>query len=481
MTEATDITLGGTAARKLGHTVDNQNVERIFQDSGILQKQTTAWDGQTEPTSTQISVTYNHLPPDYWAVPSKTRPQGSAYTTYYREDLAEGYQTGVTPDGAPSDDAYDYPTAKGPVYHLAAIREGGIPADLTGRVRDSRLARTEAHYGASEQVGDWDRPFPLKSKRASAILKDIQTGGRHVNVPSPGTRTEYYTASKDIAWSQELRRYWTNADAVTALDRGALFTEPTVYRPGRRTEYWNHPVNAPALAADGRQFTRSGDTVTVDLPLGGDSDRRHLLKSEDFGANYSYTLSQDGEEITKSRDGAAEFPRNTALAAWTVPADTGTYTLRAHADRLTWDGQPMWGPGTEFDGVWTFRSGPVAEDATAALPLTSVRFRPQVDEWSRAEHNRLLAVPFELQRTGDQRRGPLRALTVEASFDGGTTWKKVPVVKNRALIQHPDLATLPAEHIDRNGHGYVSLRVKGSDGASTFEVTMKKAYKLKKS
>ena len=40
---------------------------------------------------------------------------------------------------------------------------------------------------------------------------------------------------------------------------------------------------------------------------------------------------------------------------------------------------------------------------------------------------------------------------------------------------------MPAEHLDRNGHGYVSLRVKGADWASTFELTVKKAYKLKKS
>ncbi|WP_159063245.1 hypothetical protein [Streptomyces scabiei] len=55
------------------------------------------------------------------------------------------------------------------------------------------------------------------------------------------------------------------------------------------------------------------------------------------------------------------------------------------------------------------------------------------------------------------------------------------MVKNRALVPHPALATLPAAHLDRNGHGHVSLRVKGSDRESTFEVTVKKACELKKS
>ncbi|MFJ2214216.1 S8 family peptidase [Streptomyces sp. NPDC101062] len=473
--EPTDITLGGTAARKLGNTVDAEKAERIYQASGILQRQTRIPNGQTGPTSTQISVEYSHLPPDYWAVPSTTRPDGSTYTTYYREDLAEGYRVGDIPDGAPGD-GYDYPTATGPVYYLANIREGGIPSDLTGRVGDSALARTEARYGASEQAGRYDRPFPLKSKLATATLKGIALDGRRVNVPSPGTRTEYYSASKDITWSQELRWSWQNADSVDPLRARALFTEPEAFRPGRRVEHWNHPVGAPALAADGRQLVRSGDTVTVDLPLGGDSEARHLFTSDDVYATYDYTLSRDGRAIAKSRDGAKEFPRNTALAAWTVPADTGTYTLKARADRSQWNGL-----STGVEAAWTFRSGPATNGEQAALPLSSVRFEPPVDEWSRAGDHQVLAVPFEVRRTGDQPRGTLRGLTVEASFDDGTTWERVPVVKNRALITHPALSALPAEHIDRNGHGYVSLRAKGSDRASSFEVTVKKAYKIRKS
>jgi len=313
-----------------------------------------------------------------------------------------------------------------------------------------------------------------KSKLAAATLKGIDGGFRRVNVPSPGTRTEYYTADKDIAWSQELRWSWQNADPVDPLQAQGLFTEPEAFRPGPRTERWNHPVGAPALAADGRQLIRDGDTVTVDLPMCGDADRRHLCKSDDVYADYDYTLSRDGAKIARSRDGAAEFPRNTALAAWNVPAGSGTYTLTARADRSQWNGL-----STGVEGTWTFRSGPVSEPA--ALPLTSVRFKPPVDTWSRAGDDQVLAVPFEVQRTGDQPRGKLRGLTVEASFDGGTTWARVPVVKNRALITHPALTALPVEHLDRNGHGYVSLRARGADRVSSFEVTVKKAYKIKKS
>ncbi|MFM9694328.1 S8 family peptidase [Streptomyces europaeiscabiei] len=473
---ARELTLGGTAARRLAHTVDDDKVENIHRQVGVAQKQRRAPAGAESPLAVHTDVQFKHLAPDYWAVPSTTRAKAAQYTAYFREDLAEGYEFGKVPDGAPDDGGYSYPTATGPVYYLAALREGGIPAHFTGRVRDSELARTEAHYGASEQAGDFDRSFPLRSKLATATLKGIPVAGRRVNVPSPSTRTEFFTASRDVAWSQELRWSWQNADTLDALQHRALFTEPQVFRPGPRTEYWNRPVGAPALAADGRQFTRAGDTVTVDLPLGGDSDRRHLFTSDDLYATYSYSLSRDGERIAKSRDGAEEFPRNTALAAWKVPADTGTYTLRAHADRSQWNNV-----STEVEGVWTFRSGPTAEGAPAALPLTGVRFAPPVDEWSRAADDRVFAVPFTVQRTGDRARGKLRALTVEASFDDGTTWKRVRVVKNRALVPHPALATLPAAHLDRNGHGHVSLRVKGSDRSSTFEVTVRKAYKLKKS
>ncbi|SPF04133.1 S8 family serine peptidase [Streptomyces sp. MA5143a] len=474
--KATELTLGGTAARGLAHKVDDREAENIYRQVGVAQRQAKAPAGERGPLSLHTDVQFRHRAPDYWAVPSRTRAKGNRYTAYFREDLAEGYVYGKAPDGAPGEGEYSYPTATGPVYYLAAFREGRIPADLTGRVRDSRLARTEARYHAAERTGDFDEPFPLKSKLATATVKGVPVGGRRVNVPSPGTRTEFFTASKDIAWAQELRWSWQNADSFDPLEHRALLTRPQVFRPGARTEHWNRPAGAPALASDGRRLTRTGDTVTVDLPLGGDSDPRHLFTSDDLYATYSYTLSRGGEQLVKSRDGAEEFPRNTALAAWDVPADTGTYTLRAHADRTRWNAV-----STEVDGVWTFRSGRTAEGATAALPLTGVRFAPPVDTWSRLADGRTVAVPFTLQRTGDQARGRVRALTVEASFDGGATWRRAPVVKDRALIAHPSLAALPAEHLDRNGHGSVSLRVKGADRASTFAITVKNAYKLKKS
>lgn len=473
--KATELTLGGTAARRLAHTVDNDKAENVYRQVGVAQRQKRTPAGADSPLGAHTEVSFKHLAPVYWSVPSTTRAQGDQYTAYFREDLAEGYEYGKIPDGAPGD-GYSYPTATGPVYYLASLHEGRIPAEFTGRVRDSELARTEAHYGASEQVGGFDRPFPLKAKLATATLKGIPVAGRPLNVPSPSTRVEYFTASRDVAWSQELRWSWQNGDNLDPLPHRALYTHARSFRPGARTEYWNHPVGAPALDPDGSQFTRAGDTVTVDLPLGGDSDQRHLFTSDDLTATYDYTLSRDGERLPKSRDGATEFPRNTALAAWKVPADTGTYTLRARAHRGQWNNL-----STEAEGVWTFRSGPTAEDGTAALPLTSVRFKPPVDKWSRAADDRTVAVPFTIERTGDQARGKPRGLTVEASFDGGTTWQRVPVVKSRALIPHPAVASLPAAHVDRNGHGYVSLRVKGSDRASTFEVTVKKAYKLKAS
>ncbi|WP_155054260.1 S8 family peptidase [Streptomyces blattellae] len=469
---AAEMTLGGSAARRLGHTVDNDKVERIYHQVGVIQQQSETPPGAASPLSATTSVSYGHRPPQFWAVPSTTRSTESTYTTYYREDLAEGYRTGA-PEGAPNDPGYDYPTATGPVYYLAAIREGGIPADLTPRVRDSQLARIEARYGASQETRGG--PSSLKSKLAVPTLKGIPAGGRRINVESPGTRTEFYTASRDITWSQELRASWQNADALDALPHRALYTESRAYRPGSRTEYWNYPVGAPALADDGRQLTRAGDTITVDLPMGGDSDSRHLFTSDEFFASYDYTLSRDGEKLAKSRNGATESPRDSALAAWNVPADTGTYTLRAHADRSAWNSV-----STDVEGVWTFRSGPAAEGGTTALPLTSVRFKPPVDELSRAEDDRTVAVPFTLQRTGDQKRGKVRDLTVQASFDGGTTWQRVPVVNNRALVPHPAVESLPAEHVDSDGHGYVSLRVTGEDRASTFDVTVKRAYKLKK-
>jgi hypothetical protein len=101
--------------------------------------------------------------------------------------------------------------------------------------------------------------------------------------------------------------------------------------------------------------------------------------------------------------------------------------------------------------------------------LLSVRYTPPVDLHSRAPSGRVLAVPVFVERAAPG--AAVRSLTVQVSYDGGTTWRPVRVAgtgdRRVALLTHPA------------GPGLVSLRATAADAAgNTVEQTIVNAYRL---
>jgi hypothetical protein len=107
------------------------------------------------------------------------------------------------------------------------------------------------------------------------------------------------------------------------------------------------------------------------------------------------------------------------------------------------------------------------------LPLMTVSFRPSVDLYNRASAGKRQYVPVIVRRADD---GPpqVRSLTVEVSFNDGSTWKKVRVTRSQAdggwlaEISHP------------TGKKYVSLRTRAVDNqGNAVKETIIRAYGLK--
>jgi hypothetical protein len=115
---------------------------------------------------------------------------------------------------------------------------------------------------------------------------------------------------------------------------------------------------------------------------------------------------------------------------------------------------------SKVSGVWTFRSDTTARQT--ALPLSVVRFTPQLDDNGYAQAGRMLAVPVSTQ----SQTGSVRVTSVEVSYDGGTTWKPTPLTHGRVLLAHPASAKS------------VSLRAKASGPGQTVEQTIVNAYLL---
>jgi hypothetical protein len=215
------------------------------------------------------------------------------------------------------------------------------------------------------------------------------------------------------------------------------------YRPGRFEVGWNRAPLGPAFGDPDRSWgvTRTGKQLAVAVPLVSVSDHSQYT-APPAAMTGTTTLSRDGSVLgTSARPGFGNFP---------IPDTPGTYTLHATATRSV----PWSVIGTRADVVWTFRE-PGAAAPVRPLPLLVVRASGQVDDQGRAKANRAHILTLAVQGQPGARAVRLAALQVEASFDNGATWVRVPTIRvgegGKAVLQHPA------------GDGFVSLRVTARD------------------
>jgi hypothetical protein len=122
---------------------------------------------------------------------------------------------------------------------------------------------------------------------------------------------------------------------------------------------------------------------------------------------------------------------------------------------------------TRVGGTWTFRSETVPGAQARRLPLSVVRFAPELDANGGTPAGRLLRIPLTVDQQQGADNGRVRKIEVDISFDDGKTWTKAPVIGSTALVRNPGKA------------GFASLRAKGSDSkGNTFEHTVIRAYRI---
>jgi len=265
-----------------------------------------------------------------------------------------------------------------------------------------------------------------------------------VDFQLPFTRTEYYnTDAKFISQFAD-----TAADGSST---GAESSSYTRYNAGQTyRERWNTAVFAPtvpALSLSGwGGVVRNGNRVLLDMSMYGDGTGRGGYSSVTAS---SATLFRDGVEV-----GATDGTRLTSID---VPAGEAAYRLEMHSERDAV-------LSTKTDIAWTFRSGQTS--AQTALPLWMVRVSPNVDRYNSVRGGVVHTVPVMVTPQPNAAVGSPSRLVVEASFDDGATWRKVPVVGGAAKIPPP------------RGDGFVSLRATAADSAgNTVTQTVIRAYR----
>jgi subtilisin family serine protease len=318
-------------------------------------------------------------------------------------------------------------------YHVSWSQDGRVPAQLIRHLRDRDLTVAPAELGS---------PIP-----GVTGIKDGVTSTR-----LPATMTEFFSPG---SWSRDLNHVDADGNSIDFQ-----FGVEREYA-GRRapTERWNGPVYGPAFPAGfGVWVARLGDTVGVDIPLFSDQVADHLgFSNVNTG---STSVFRDGHLLDRE-----EFAGSAFL---TAPAGPGTFRVETEAERSGIS--PL---STRISAAWTFRSGTVAGDEFAPLPLAAVRFAPPVDQLGRPPAGlRVLPVPVFVQRQDGGGFGAVTSLGVEVSYDDGAHWRRVVLAGTGdhrvALVPQPSRT------------GFVSLRTSAADGAgNTVEETIIRAYALR--
>ncbi|MFE4517050.1 serine protease [Kitasatospora sp. NPDC056783] len=250
------------------------------------------------------------------------------------------------------------------------------------------------------------------------------------SMATPGTATFVVTPERGT---------WDVGYTAPRADESApnsYTTERVAVRAGATTtRTFDGPVFGPALT-ERPAVSRDGDRITADIPLLADGDG-HTPSAPSFDTAYT-SLYRDGALVgTSGAPGRGEF---------TVPPAPGSYRLATTVTR-----KAAAGATTRVTASWTFASATTS--GPAALPVSVVRFSPELDPAGAAAAGSAIRVPVTVQ--GAAADGRVRSLTVSASTDGGASWTRLPVESGAVTVRNPAAGTgvsLRAELTDADGN-----------------------------
>jgi subtilisin family serine protease len=318
-------------------------------------------------------------------------------------------------------------------YGLAWFQEERLPTGFERTVTRRELATVHATVA------------PTARDRVPTRLVYPQPPGRPlpayaVPMAVEGGRTEYYNVD-GVHWTSDIDQL----NPETGELESSLTSSPRAYRAGRTyREQYQGAVLGPAFPAGREWVRRTGDELALNLPLFSDAAGNAGLPA---GGSGNTKLYRDGQLV-------GEAP---AAGSGRFPVTAGTYRLTTEGVRAD-----AFDLSTRVSAEWTFRLG-----RTGPAPLSAIRFTPRLSADNSAPADRPTLVPVRMQAVDGTQLRP-RDLTVEASFDGGHTWRRVQVLGPLgALVVPPKTATS------------VSLRASAGDqSGNTVTQTVVDAYRL---
>ena len=418
-----------------------------------------------------VSVTFDrpNVAPKAVAVAYSRFTPYSALSTGVLGDTFDRIGIGQVGDPVPEEElvaslggVWAVPDAQGEVlrstvsYNLAWFGYGGVPTGFTRHVADGDLAEVHATYRAQA-----DRKRGTKVWLAREPRFEVSNGfGFGFRLPLE--RTEFHNLD-GLEWSAELQQ-WAMVHKQVHTET-VLTGSPVDHDAGPPVaEDWNSAVFGPGFASEGEFASRFGDQLAFNVPMFSDAGLdRAGLSEVDSGTTVLY---RDGAKVGETaRPGVGQFE---------VPAEPAAYRLEAQARR---SGVSEF--STLVSGAWTFTSARPPDDPKdkgkggVALPLLAVRFAPPDLDLHNAVRAEEIRIPITVEQPAGAPETTLTALSVDASFDDGRTWRPVAVTLDgptggTATITHP------------RGARYVSLRAAATDSdGNTVTQTVVRAYRCR--
>lgn len=334
-------------------------------------------------------------------------------------------------------------------YRLAFNRKGSFFTGLNRTVTRADVAEVKLGFGAS-----------VTGAKGQVHITSLDERGMNIGIQDPQEQklprsTTHYLSTAGVRWS------WRASQLNDAGEVRMTYGKDWVaYEAGSsHTLRFNTGVVGPDLAAGSPEeqgAERTGDYISARIPLFNDGSGNwgSSIVAGGFGR-----LESGGRVLA---EGAA-----TDWIGAEVPAASAPYRLTFEASRSAADTSTS----TKVSGVWTFTSARPASDATARLPLSTVRLAPKLSLTGTAPAGSTLTVPLKLSGAAAA-AGQVAALTVNVSFDGGRTWKPLTVTTaangaRSVSVKHPASAKA------------VSFRVDLKDkGGNTVRETITNAYRL---
>ncbi|MDT3395111.1 S8 family serine peptidase [Streptomyces sp. B1866] len=305
-------------------------------------------------------------------------------------------------------------------YHAYYQRRGSFYTGFRHRMTRKELARLDVTVGA-----------PATGKLASVRVgwRNGYTGGgyRDVEIDPPGSAHQYVTTGPGASWHVDSFQLGPeDEEGVRKVEMKQLGPLRS-YQPGRTYPMtFNVGVFGPDADPANSAITRSGDALDYRISLFSDSGDNYAIIGWPLAQRTVLTV--DGKVVADE-----DSPPKGEVAG--LPPGRAAYTLSAEVTRDSATSLVS----TRIAADWSFTSERPAEGERVTLPISAVRYRPELSLTSTAKAGAAFIVPVEVRGAAAGRN--LKSLAVEVSYDGGKTWAKAPVTtvggRPALRLQHP--------------------------------------------